>query len=223
MIWHNVEIACWVGISIVDRGRDPLLIQSERTKRCLDGARRAERMRVKTFRPAHGNSMGVFAEHLFDRGRFRAVVKPSRAGVRVDVIDLLGCELRIRERFAHGANGGFAARERGSHVESVVVYAVPEDLGIDVGTAALGVFQLLDDERSTTFTHNKSISQRVKRATGQGRVASPSAHGLDYIERANRNGCQGRFCSACDDYVCEVVPNVTQRFANGNCAAGATI
>ena len=46
----------------------------------------------------------MIAEHLFYRRSFRAVVELGRAGVCVDVIDLLGCEFRVRERFAHRAD-----------------------------------------------------------------------------------------------------------------------
>ena len=67
----------------------------------------------------------MIAEHLFNRRRFRAVVELCRTGVRVDVIDLLRRQLRVRERFAHRANARFAARERRGHVERVVVQAVP--------------------------------------------------------------------------------------------------
>ena len=46
----------------------------------------------------------MVAEHLSYRRRFGTVIELGRTGVRVDIIDLLGCEFRVRERFAHGAN-----------------------------------------------------------------------------------------------------------------------
>ena len=90
MIRDDVEITCGIGISIIDSRGNPLAIYGERAKRRLDGACRAQRMRVITFRSADSDSLGVLAKHLFDRRRFRAVVEPGRAGVRVDVIDLVG-------------------------------------------------------------------------------------------------------------------------------------
>src|SRR5882762_11272699 len=60
-IWHDVEIASRIGILIIDRRRDPLSIQRERTKCGLDRAGRAERMRVIALRSAHWNFARVFA------------------------------------------------------------------------------------------------------------------------------------------------------------------
>jgi len=104
MVWHNVEIARWIGIPIIDCGRDPLPIQRKCAKRSLDCPSRAQRMRVIALRPAHRNSLRMVAEHLSYRRRFGTVIELGRTGVRVDIIDLLGCEFRVRERFAHGAN-----------------------------------------------------------------------------------------------------------------------
>ena len=90
MIRHDVEIAGWIGILVIDRRRNPLPIQRKRTKRRFDRAGRAERMRIITLGPAYRNAPRMIAEHLFDRRRFRAVVELGRTGVRIDVIDLLG-------------------------------------------------------------------------------------------------------------------------------------
>src|ERR1043165_7519275 len=98
MVWHYVEIACWIGILIIDSRRDPLPIQRKCAECRFNGASRAERMCVITFRPAYRNTACMFTEYLFDRGGFRAVVELCRAGVRVDVIDLLGRQLRVRQR-----------------------------------------------------------------------------------------------------------------------------
>ena len=121
MIRNDVEIARWVGILIIDCRRDPLPMQRERANCRFDCARRAQRMRVITLGAAYGNAPGVIAEHVFYRRGFRAVVELGRTGVRVDVIDLLGCEFRIRKSFAHGTNGRFATRKWRSHVKRVVV------------------------------------------------------------------------------------------------------
>ena len=69
----------------------------------------------------YGYPFTMLAKHLFDRGRFCAVVELGRTGVRVDVIDLLRRQLGVRERFTHCANGRFAIWQRRSHMESIVV------------------------------------------------------------------------------------------------------
>ena len=121
MVGHHVEIARWVGVLIIDGRRNPLPVQRKCAKRRFDCAGRAERMRIITLGPAYGNATCMIAEHLFNRRRFRAVVELCRTGVRVDVIDLLRPQLRVRERFAHRANARFSAREGRGHVERVVV------------------------------------------------------------------------------------------------------
>ena len=78
MVWHHVEIARWIGVLIIDGRRNPLSIQRKRAKRRFDCAGSAERMRVIALGPAYGNAPCVIAEHLFNRRRFRTVVKLRR-------------------------------------------------------------------------------------------------------------------------------------------------
>ena len=85
------------------------------------------------------------------------------------------------------------------------------------------MFEFFDDERGPALTHDESIAQQVERTAGQSRIARPSAHGFDDIERANSNSREGRFRAAGDNHVRKIVPDVTQRFADGDRAAGATI
>jgi hypothetical protein len=108
-------------------------------------------------------------------------------------------------------------------VESIVVYAVPEHLRVNAGTASPSVLQLLNDERSATFAHDKSIAQRIEWTTSQNRVTRPPAHRFYDVERANGNGRQRRLRPARNDYVRKIVANVTQRFADRDCATGATV
>ncbi len=111
MIRDDVEITCGIGISIIDSRGNPLAIYGECTERRLDGAGRAERVRVITFRSADSDSLGMVAKDLFDRRRFRAVIELRRTGVCIDVVDLLGHQLRVCERFSHRTNTRFAVRQ----------------------------------------------------------------------------------------------------------------
>src|SRR5438128_9320969 len=104
MIRDDVEITCGIGISIIDSRGNPLAIYGERAKRRLDGACRAQRMRVITFRSADSDSLDVFGKHLFDRRRFRAVIELVRTGVRVNGGDLLGRQLGVSVRSSHSPN-----------------------------------------------------------------------------------------------------------------------
>jgi hypothetical protein len=108
-------------------------------------------------------------------------------------------------------------------VKSVVVQAVTKDFRVHVRTPPARMFQFLDDERTATFAHDKSITQRIEWTTGQSWITGPSAHCFDNVERANCNSSQRRFCSARNHDVRKIVSNVTQRFAYGHRSAGATV
>src|SRR5262249_5034324 len=110
VVWDNIEIARWIGILIIDRRRNPLPIQRECAKRRFNCTCRAERMRIITLGPTYRDAPCMIAEYLFDRRRFRAVVKLCRTGVRVDVIDLLRRQLSVRQRFTHRTDARFATR-----------------------------------------------------------------------------------------------------------------
>jgi hypothetical protein len=85
------------------------------------------------------------------------------------------------------------------------------------------VFELLDNNRGAAFAHDKSIAQRVEWATSQSRVTRPPAHCFYNVERANRDSSQRRFRSAGHNYICKVVANVTQCFADRDGTTGATV
>src|SRR4029077_17024052 len=66
------------------------------------------------------------------------------------------------------------------------------------------------------------VPQTVERSTRTLRVFG-ATHRLDDVESADRNRGQRGFRAAGDDDVDEIVADVAERFANGNCAAGATV
>ena len=180
-------------------------------------------MRVIPFRPADWYPLRMLAEHLFDRHRFGAVIQLRRAGVRVDIIDLLRRKPCVVERFAHGAHARFAARQGRSHVESIVIETVTEHFRVDARAARSRVLKLFYNERGAAFSHDKAIAQQVERTTSQSGIPRPSAHRFDDVECPDRNGRKRRFGSSGDDHIGEIVANVAQRFAHGYRAAGATV
>src|SRR2546430_16486116 len=104
MIRHNIEIACRIGIFIVNCRWNPLPIQGKCAKRCLDGAGRTQWMRVIAFRSADCDSLCMFAKDLFDRRRFRAVVELCLAGVCVAVYVLLWRKLCFVDIFVYSTD-----------------------------------------------------------------------------------------------------------------------
>src|SRR5215469_3670041 len=108
-------------------------------------------------------------------------------------------------------------------MERVIVQAVTEHFRVDAGAACSRVSEFLDDERRATFAHDKSVTQQVEWTTSQSWVPRPSAHRLNDVECADGDCGQWCFGSPRDDYICKIIANVTQRFANRHGATGATI
>src|SRR5205807_9060576 len=127
-----------------------------------------------------------------------------------------------RDWFAHGTKADFATRQGRGHVEVVIVYAVAERFGIRSSATCSRVFVFRDDQRSAAFAHDKSIAQQVEWTTSQRWIARPSAHRLNNVECADGNCGQWRFGTPRDDHIRKIVSNVTERFANGHGATGAT-
>src|SRR5213076_1077824 len=101
--------------------------------------------------------------------------------------------------------------------------AVAEHFRIDASAACSRVLEFLDDERSAAFAHDKSVTQQIEWTTSQSWVARPSAHRFDDVECADGNCGQWCFCTPGNDHIGKIVSNVTERFANGHCATGATV
>ena len=78
-------------------------------------------------------------------------------------------------------------------------------------------------ERRRAFAHDKAVAHFIEWPARQCRIAGPAAHGFDQIERAERESGEGRFGSARDNDIREIIADVTQSFADGDSAARATV
>src|SRR5262245_24333041 len=136
-------------------------------------------MSVITLCSTYWHTIGMFAENITNRFRLRTVVELGGTGVGVDVIDLPGFELSIGQCVAHRAHTRFSRRQRRSHVKSIIIQAVAENLGVNTRTAGASMFEFFDNERGRAFAHDKTISQPIERPTGESGIARPLAHGFD--------------------------------------------
>ena len=73
--------------------------------------------------------------------------------------------------------------------------------------------ELFDDQRGGAFAHDESIAQQIERTTSLSGVARPAAHRFNDVECADRDRRQRRLRSSGDDYISDVIPNITERFA----------
>ena len=223
VIWNNIEIAGRIGVAVIQGWRNPSFLQSERTDRRFHRTRRPQRMRGVRLRAAHRQGQGTVAEHLFDRHRLGAVVESGRAGVRVDVIDLGRREPRISQRSSHRAYARFATRQRGGHMERVVVQTVTEDFRENVRAAPLCVFKLFYHERCRAFPNHESIAFAIEWSARERWIAGPLAHRLDNCKSSEGEGTEWRFSAPGHDNIREVIPDVTERFSDRDGAACTTI
>ena len=126
----------------------------------------------------------MFAKNLLDRHRLGAVVELSRAGMRVDVVDLLGCELRVGQRMSHRANTRFTIRQWRRHVKSIIIQTITEHFRINFRSAGSRMFEFFYDERCRALAHDKAIAQSVKWARSKAWIVA-SAHCFNNVERSD--------------------------------------
>src|SRR5262249_25908708 len=107
-------------------------------------------------------------------------------------------------------------------MKSVVIQTVAENFGVNFRAAGPRVLEFFQNQRRRAFPHYKSVAQFVERPTGHLRIFA-AAHRLDNVERANGDRGQRRFCSACNNHIGKIVADVTQRFADRNRSARATV
>ena len=74
-IWNNIEIASWIELGEVGRGRKHTVVQSEQRGRGFDGAGSAECMAVHGFGGTDRETIGMGAEDFADGRGFCRIVR----------------------------------------------------------------------------------------------------------------------------------------------------
>src|SRR6267143_4976483 len=108
-------------------------------------------------------------------------------------------------------------------MESIVIQTISEHFGVNVRAAGTRMFKFFNDQRGSSFAHDKPIAQQIERTASESGIPRPSAHGFDDVERAHSNSRQRRFRSAGDNHIRKIIPDVSQRFAHRYGSTGATI
>ena len=78
--------------------------------------------------------------------------------MHVDVVDVLGLQTGIFQCAVHHQLGTQSFGVRGRDVVSIGTHAGTSHLGIDLGTASLGMLQFLQDETASAFGHDESVA-----------------------------------------------------------------
>ena len=169
-IRHVVQVALRVRVLQVDRRVDDAVIDAEDRRDRLDGSGRTQEVPDHRLCARDGDLLRTIAHDPLDRRGFGFIVELGRGPVGVDVVDLLGTDVGILERFCHGAGGTIPILFRHHDVKGVVGHGEPDDLAIDLRRAALGVLERLEHQHAGPFTGDEPVALRVERPTGLGRI-----------------------------------------------------
>ena len=147
-----VEIALWIGLFQVDRGRHRSVEDRQNRKRCFHTTGCPEHVSRHRLGGRHRQLARVIAEHGLDRDRLCDVSLLGRGAVRVDVANVGGGDaigVRLPKRHPHAALRPLPTRRRQGDVIGVGAEAVADDLRVDLRAAGLGLVGFLsgDDVR----------------------------------------------------------------------------
>ena len=108
----------------------------------------------------------------------------SRRAVHVDVVDVLGLHASIFQCVLHHELGSQSLGVRGGDVVGVGTHASTNHLGIDLGTASLGMLQFLQDEASGTLGHDESVAAGAEGSAGLLGLVVACRQGVHGVEAA---------------------------------------
>ena len=90
--------------------------------------------------------------------------------MRVDIVDRRRLQPRVLQSGPHRTLATFPVLGRCGDVIGVARQAITQHLGIDLGTARLGVFVFFQNHHTRAFAHNKPVTIGVIGAAGLLRV-----------------------------------------------------
>ena len=143
LVGHHIQITRRVRGLIVDGGGEEAVPQAQGGEDGLHGSGGPQHVARHGLGGAHGQLIGVRAEHGFHRGGLPGVVEVGGGAVGVDVAHLLRRNAAVGQRHGYGLGAAAAVRKGGGDVMGVAGSAVARHLGVDLGSPGLGVLQFL--------------------------------------------------------------------------------
>ena len=108
------------------------------------------------FRRRHRHVCEMPAKHVIEGGdRLGPVVEPRAGAMRIDVIHLFRCQIRIGQRCAHGRRS--PTRIRCRQVVRICAHAETEDLRMDCGTTCARSLPFLEHKNGCTFADHQTL------------------------------------------------------------------
>ena len=96
------------------------MLQREHGDGKLGRTRRTKHVTEQTFDRGDGDSSGTCAEEVLNRLCFRRVVRLGARAMNIDVVDRVGRNAGMSQRFTHDILGACAARRGSGHVMAIV-------------------------------------------------------------------------------------------------------
>src|SRR5690606_37483785 len=155
------------------------------------------------------------AEHLRDRLGLLEVAGRRGGAVGVDVLNLIGRELGVRQRQLHRADG--PGPVGGGFGDVVSVAARPEagDLRQDLRAALLGAAERLQDQRAGPLAADEAIAAAVPGAAGALRFVVAPAEREHGAEARDPDRGDRRLGAAGDHDLGAALLNPAVRFTDG--------
>jgi hypothetical protein len=102
--------------------------------------------------------------------------------VGVDVIEVLGVELRVTQGHFHAGRGTATLGMDVGDPIRVGTRAIADDFAVDLRAAGLGSLELFEDEHSGPFAQDEAVAIFVERARGVTRIGVSRGKGREQVE-----------------------------------------
>ncbi len=149
---------------MVDGGRNYSVGDCLDAEDSLKRACGAEQMTSHRLRGAEVDLISVRTEHIDYRLGLATVADRSGGAVKIDVIDIFRLHSGILEGVFHHETRTETFGMSGGDVVCVGTHSGTCHFGIDVRSAGLGVFELLEHECGGAFTDHESVARAAERA-----------------------------------------------------------
>ena len=106
-------------------------------------------------------------------------------------------------------------------MKSVAARSVADDLGIDVNTSPLGVFQALQDQHTSTLANHEAVAIGIERAAGPPRIVVAAGNSTHVAQGSGRQWVHHRFATTTDHNLGSTPADAFRTFPDGVGAGGA--
>src|SRR5579885_3133175 len=118
--------------------------------------------------------------------------------MRIDVVNLLGTQVRFLQGAAHGSYQAFTFRRRLGHVIGIAGRSITYHFCENMRSTRLREFQVFQDQHAGAFAHHKAVASGVERTAGSLRVVIASRERVHIIESGHGYRCNASFRPARD-------------------------